>query len=73
MTCSRRDRTDLASGLVRIKVVVSLLNSSSLWLPLHVCLNTDDSVYLGFDWEITGLGEIPRTASSASRLTVSVV
>ena len=73
MTCSRRDRTDLASGLVRIKVVVSLLNSSSLWLPLHIGLNTNDSVDLRLDWEITRLGELSSAGGRTSRLTVSTI
>lgn len=43
-----------------VKVIVTLLNSRSLWFSVHVILDTDDSVYLGFDGEITSLGELTR-------------
>jgi len=64
--------TYLSSGLVLIERIMSFLNSSSLWLPLHVILDTDDSVNLGFNGESTRLGEFSRTTSGGSGLTVSI-
>jgi hypothetical protein len=63
--------TYLASRLVLVKAVMSLLDSSSLWLPLHVVLNTDDSVDLRLYGEITRLGELSRSGGRSRRLHVS--
>jgi hypothetical protein len=63
--------TYLAGRLVLVKAIVSLLDSSSLWLPLHIVLDTDDSVDLGLYGEITRLGELSRAGSRSGRLHVS--
>jgi hypothetical protein len=66
-------RTDLASGLVLVERILSFLNSSSLGLPLHIILDTDNSVDLGFDRECTGLGELSRTTRGLGGLIISIV
>lgn len=65
-------RTNLASGLVLIERIMSLLNSSSLGLPLHIILDTDDSVNLSLDGESTWLGELSGTSGGLGRLIVSI-
>jgi len=65
--------TNLASGLVLIERIVSFLNSSSLGLPLHIILNTDNSVNLSLDGESTGFGELSRSSRGLGGLVVSIV
>ena len=64
--------TYLSSGLVLIERIMSLLNSSSLGLPLHIILDTDDSVNLSLDGESTWLGELSGTSGGLGRLIVSI-
>lgn len=47
----------LARGLVVVEAVLALLERSRLGLLLHVRLDTDPTLDLGFDGEVTGAGE----------------
>lgn len=63
-----RTATYLASRLVVIKVIVTFLDGSCFWLSLHIGLNTNDTVDLGFNWEITRFGEFSRSSSRSGWL-----
>jgi hypothetical protein len=67
----RWSTTYLAGRLVLVKAVVAFLDGSALWLPLHIGLYTDDSVDLGFDGEVSRLGELPSSGSRSGGLGVS--
>lgn len=47
------------------EILIAFLDGSTFGLPLHVGLDTDRSVDLRLDGEVTGLGELSRPSSRA--------